>query len=149
VDLESDQAAVVQGAAVEAEEGYLGALEGGLDYLAGLARVGPVELRAPGDYSDRPELVASSAGAAAWFGGEPSEASGGPSRHAANEAHLRRGIERLEALLAGDFARRAPAEVVERERERLADLEAELVDGDLAARVLLANSIEADHGFQR
>ena len=102
------------------------ALEGGLDYLAGLARVGPVELRAPGDYSDRPELVASSAGAAAWFGGEPSEASGGPSRHAANEAHLRQGIERLEALLAGDFARRAPAEVVERERERLADLEAEL-----------------------
>ena len=102
------------------------AIEQGLDYLAALARVEPIDLRAPGDDRERPELVASTAGAAAWLGGAPAEAAETTSRQAANEAHLRRGIERLEALLAGDFATRAPAEVVERERARLADLEVEL-----------------------
>ena len=53
-------------------------IERGLDYLAGLARVGPIDLRAPGDDRDRPELVASTAGAAAWLGGEPAEAPTGP-----------------------------------------------------------------------
>src|SRR5439155_26808067 len=100
-------------------------IEAGLDYLAALARVGPIEVRAPGDDHDRPELVASTPGAAAWFGGDAS-AAGDPSRAATNEAHLRNGIERLEVLLAGDFARRAPAEVVEPERDRLADLQAQL-----------------------
>jgi valyl-tRNA synthetase len=102
------------------------AIERGLDYLAALARVGPIDLRAPGDDRDRPELVASTAGAAVWLGGEPGAAAGAPSRQAAGEAHLRRGIERLQTLLAGDFAKRAPAPVVERERARLADLEAQL-----------------------
>ncbi|MGZ6372030.1 MAG: class I tRNA ligase family protein, partial [Candidatus Limnocylindria bacterium] len=111
---------------VPADAGARAAIEGGLDYLAALARVGPIELRAPGDDHDRPELVASTAGAAAWLGGEPAESAGAPGRSAANEAHLRRGIDRLQALLSGDFPRRAPAEVVERERARLADLEAQL-----------------------
>jgi valyl-tRNA synthetase len=102
-------------------------IERGLDYLAALARVGPIDLRQPGDDRDRPELLASTAGAAAWLGGEPSAAApDASSRQAANEAHLRRGIERLQILLAGDFAERAPPAVVERERARLADLEAQL-----------------------
>jgi valyl-tRNA synthetase len=101
-------------------------IERGLDYLGALARVGPIDLRTPGDDHDRPELVASTAGAAAWFGGEPAAARDTTSRQAAGEAHLRRGIERLRTLLAGDFAKRAPAGVVERERARLADLEAQL-----------------------
>jgi valyl-tRNA synthetase len=101
-------------------------IEGGLDYLAALARVGPIDLRAAGDDHDRPELVASTAGAAAWLGGELVPAGDTTSRQAAGEAHLRRGIERLRTLLAGDFATRAPAAVVDRERARLADLEAEL-----------------------
>jgi len=101
-------------------------IEHGLDYLSALARVGPIDLRTPGDDRDRPDLVASTAGAAAWLGGEPVEAADAPSRQAANEAHLRRGIERLQILLAGDFASRAPAAVVKRERARLADLEAQL-----------------------
>jgi valyl-tRNA synthetase len=100
-------------------------IEGGIDYLAALARVTPIEVRASGDDRDRPDRIASTAGAAAWIAGG-GVAGADPSRLAANEAHLRRGIERLEALLAGDFARRAPAEVVERERARLADLQAEL-----------------------
>jgi valyl-tRNA synthetase len=103
-----------------------GAIERGLDYLTGLARVGPIDLREPGNDGGRPELVASTAEAAAWLGGEPSEGTGAPARLAANEAHLRLGIERLQALLAGDFATRAPAAVVERERTRLAELEAQL-----------------------
>ncbi|MEK6253032.1 MAG: class I tRNA ligase family protein, partial [Actinomycetota bacterium] len=111
---------------VPADAATHAAIERGLDYLAALARVGPIDLRAPGDDRDRPDLVASTAGAAAWLGGEPSEAPDTTSRQAANEAHLRRGIERLRALLSSDFAKRAPAEVVERERSRLADLEAQL-----------------------
>jgi valyl-tRNA synthetase len=101
-------------------------IERGLDYLGALARVGPIDLRAPGDDHGRPELVASTAGAAAWLGGETAAAGDTTSRQAAGEAHLRRGIERLQTLLAGDFATRAPAAVVERERARLADLEAQL-----------------------
>ena len=111
---------------VPADAAARDAIEHGLDYLVALARVGPIDLRAPGDDHDRPERVASTAGAAAWLGGEPLEAPDATVRQAANEAHLRRGIERLQELLAGDFATRAPAAVVERERTRLADLEAEL-----------------------
>jgi valyl-tRNA synthetase len=111
---------------VPADAAASAAIGGGLEYLAALARVGPIELRGPGDDHDRPELVASTAGAAAWLGGEPAESTSAAGRSAANEAHLRRGVDRLQALLAGDFARRAPADVVERERARLADLEAQL-----------------------
>jgi valyl-tRNA synthetase len=102
------------------------AIERGLDYLTTLARVGPIDLREPGNDDGRPELVASTAEAAAWLGGEPTGATETRARLAANEAHLRRGIERLQALLTGDFATRAPAAVVERERTRLAELEAQL-----------------------
>jgi len=111
---------------VPADAAAHAAIGHGLDYLVALARVEPIELLHPGDDRDRPELVASTAGAVAWLGGEALDTSEATARQAANEAHLRRGIERLQALLAGDFAARAPAAVVERERTRLADLEAEL-----------------------
>ena len=102
------------------------AIERGLDYLGALARVRPIDLRAPGQDDGRPELVASTAEAAAWVGGQPTESGGSGARRAAAEAHLRQGIERLQALLAGEFATRAPGEVVARERARLAELESEL-----------------------
>ena len=102
------------------------AIEHGLDYLGALARVRPIELRIVGDDHGRPELVTSTGGAAAWLGGEPTESSDASGRRAANEAHLRRGIERLQALLTSEFAARAPSDVVERERTRLSELEAEL-----------------------
>jgi valyl-tRNA synthetase len=111
---------------VPADAAARSTIEGGIDYLAALARVGPIDLRDPGDDRDRPDVVASTAGAAAWLGGEPGGTLESPSRRAADEAHLQRGIDRLQALLAGDFAKRAPAEVVEREKARLADLEAQL-----------------------
>ena len=111
---------------VPGDEAARDAIGVGLDYLAGLARVGPIDLRAVGDDRGRPERIASTAGAAAWLGGETAEASDAPARQAAGEAHLQRGIDRLQALLSGDFATRAPAELVERERARLAELEAQL-----------------------
>jgi valyl-tRNA synthetase len=111
---------------VPADDAARDAIEEGRDYLAGLARVSPIDLRAVGDDRGRPERIASTAGAAAWLGGEDAEASDAPARQAASEAHLQRGIDRLQTLLAGDFATRAPAEVVKRERTRLAELEAQL-----------------------
>jgi valyl-tRNA synthetase len=78
------------------------------------------------DDSGRPERIASTTGAAAWLGGQPAEASNAQAQQAASDAHLQRGIDRLQALLSSDFATRAPAEVVERERARLAELEAQL-----------------------
>ena len=52
---------------------------------------------------------------------------GAPAADSGREAHLRQGIERLEQLL-GDprFVERAPAAVVQRERERLQDLRTQL-----------------------
>ncbi|MEX1072212.1 MAG: class I tRNA ligase family protein, partial [Chloroflexota bacterium] len=101
------------------------AIERGLGYLPALARVRPIELRQPGDDAGRPPTVASTAVATAWLGGGEASTEG-DTRRASQEAHLQRGIERLQALLAGDFATRAPAELVERERARLAELEAQL-----------------------
>jgi valyl-tRNA synthetase len=102
------------------------AIEEGLPYLSALARVRPIELRADGAEEGRPELVASTADAAAWFGDEAATTAEAAAHRASGEAHLRRGIERLQALLSSEFAERAPAEVVERERARLADLEGQL-----------------------
>jgi valyl-tRNA synthetase len=102
------------------------AIERGIDYLNVLAHVRPIELREPGDDQGRPELVASTGNAAAWLGGAATESDDAGARRATAEAHLRRGIERLGTLLAGEFATRAPSEVVARERARLAELESEL-----------------------
>jgi valyl-tRNA synthetase len=102
-----------------------GSAERGLDtalrFLEPMARARPIQLR-PGETAP--------AGAPATVGGlgvawmersEPQAASGG------REAYLRQGIERLEGLL-GDarFVERAPAAVVQRERERLEELRTQL-----------------------
>jgi len=102
------------------------AMERGLGYLGALARVRPIDLRNPGDDRGRPELVASTGEAAVWLGVEGAESVDVPARRAAAEVHLRDGIDRLLTLLSGAFAERAPADVVQRERDRLADLEAQL-----------------------
>jgi valyl-tRNA synthetase len=102
------------------------AIERGLDYLGALARVRPIELRAAGDDHGRPELVASTGEAGAWLGGVATESGEAATRRTAAEEHLRRGIDRLRVLLAGEFATRAASEVVARERARLAELESEL-----------------------
>ena len=111
---------------VPADDAARSALEHGLDYLGTLSRARPIALRRPDDDSGRPATVASTAEAAAWLGSAGPASNEADARRSAQEAHLRRGIDRLRALLSGDFAARAPAELVERERARLADLEAQL-----------------------
>ncbi|MEO8251034.1 MAG: valine--tRNA ligase [Chloroflexota bacterium] len=101
-------------------------IEHGIDYLGALARVRPIELRAPGGDDGRPDVIASTAEAAAWLEQSAAETADAGLHRASAEAHLRRGIERLRTLLASDFAERAPSAVVEREQARLADLEAQL-----------------------
>jgi valyl-tRNA synthetase len=101
-------------------------IERGLGLVGALARARPLELRQPGDDAARPESVISTPVAVAWLGAAGRPADHADERRAAAEEHLRKGIERLRTLLAGEFAARAPAEVVERERARLAELESEL-----------------------
>ncbi len=101
-------------------------IEHGLDLVGALARVRPLELRPAGDDAARPESVLSTPVAIGWLGEVGRTAAHADERRGAAEEHLRRGIDRLRTLVAGEFATRAPAEVVERERARLAELESEL-----------------------
>jgi valyl-tRNA synthetase len=99
------------------------ALESGAAYLEALARVRPIEVRGDGE---RPTLVAASPLGAAWLGITDAAEPHGRERRATQLAELERNIERLRALLANEaFVARAPAAVVDRERERLAELEEE------------------------
>jgi valyl-tRNA synthetase len=95
-------------------------------YIETLGRIKPFELLPPGANVQVPPNGSNTRLApATWIdaGGAGTDASG--RRDASREALTSR-IERLQALLAGDFATRAPAAVVERERTRLAELEAQL-----------------------
>ena len=99
------------------------AIEHGAAYVESLARVRPIEIHSAGE---RPILVAVGPLGAAWLAvGGDATVDVGIRRHA-QRAELDRNIERIRALLAnGAFTAKAPAAVVERERERLADLEQE------------------------
>jgi valyl-tRNA synthetase len=98
-------------------------LERARAHLGALARVRPIELAAG---APRPELVAASPLGVAWLGTDAQVAGAAAARRAAQIQELDRNIERLRGLLGNAaFAERAPAPVVERERQRLADLERE------------------------
>ncbi len=100
------------------------ALSEGASYVETLAHVRPIDLRSD---SERPTVVAATPLGAAWLGVDPSASTGGGERRAAQTAELEANIARLRGLLANEaFVGRAPAEVVERERERLAELEDQL-----------------------
>ena len=111
---------------VPADATAAAALDANVTYVEVLAHVRPVDLRRPGDPEARPPLVASSAAAVAWLGADARADSEALARRQAQEVTVRDGIERLSELLASPFAQRAPANVVARERERLAELEAQL-----------------------
>ena len=111
---------------VPADDGARAAVMDGLVYLEMLARVRPIEVRDARDDRGRPNGVVSTPAAAAWVASDPSGDERAASTRASNAAHLRDGIDRLRTLLAGAFAERAPADVVQRERDRLSDLEAQL-----------------------
>ena len=103
-----------------------GVLEGSRAYVEALAHVRPIALAAPG--AERPagtRVAAVSLGTAALR----TPAGEGPDRRPSDRQldELRRRIERLQSLLADEaFATRAPSEIVDRERGRLAELEDQL-----------------------
>ncbi len=100
-------------------------LDVGRPYVEALARGRPLDIDGAGAAA-RPEAVTTSPLGAAWFAvveGGPGDAG----RREAQAAHLRQGIERLRQLLGNErFVSRAPAEIVQRERDRLAELESQL-----------------------
>ena len=100
------------------------ALAHGRPYLESLARVRPIEVRSDGD---RPTLVAASPLGAAWLGVDPAAEERAADRRSTRVAEIGANVERVRALLANpSFVERAPAAVVEQERERLRALEREL-----------------------
>jgi valyl-tRNA synthetase len=98
------------------------ALEASGHYVQSLARVRPVTVRTD---AERPEAAAATPLGAVWL--EAGVASGATAdQRSAKIAELDRNIARVRELLANDgFVGKAPADVVERERERLAGLEAQ------------------------
>ena len=90
-------------------------------YLEALARVRPIEIASPG--AGRPAQVAAGRLGVAWLGRDAGADAAGAARRSAQLDELDRNITRLEELLANRaFVDRAPAEVVARERVRLAEL---------------------------
>jgi valyl-tRNA synthetase len=105
-----------------ADDASAEAIRDGSAYIEALARVRPVAIR---DGDDRPPLVAASPLGAAWFE-TPADGPRPDGRREARVAELDAAIVRLRDLLANDaFVEKAPPAVVERERQRLADLEQE------------------------
>ena len=106
------------------DDGAASALESGAAYIGVLARVRPIEIRARGE---RPTFVAASPLGAAWLGVDAAEDAAAAERRRAQVAELERNVARVRGLLSNDeFVAKAPANVVERERRRLLDLEEEL-----------------------
>jgi valyl-tRNA synthetase len=100
-------------------------MAGGARYLEALARVRPLDLAAEG--SARPSSAGSNALGTFWLGSDAASDQAAEERAAARRAELREQVARLRTLLGNEaFTNRAPAPVVERERARLADLEAQL-----------------------
>jgi valyl-tRNA synthetase len=96
-------------------------------HIERLAHVRPVEILPVGGVADRPARVTAIRLGTAWLGAIEADDDAATVLHDARVTELRSGIERLRALLANDqFVARAPAQVVERERARLADLEEQL-----------------------
>jgi valyl-tRNA synthetase len=100
-----------------------GVIKANAPYLEVLGRVRPVEISVDGV---RPAHVAASPLGAAWLGVDPATVEAVAERRRAQVGEIDRNIDRLRGLLANQaFLDRAPADVVERERERLAALEEE------------------------
>jgi len=99
-------------------------LERGAPYLEPMARVRPIRFASS---DEQPALVASTPLGAVWLGTDVDAQAGASERRSRQVAELRANIDRLRALLGtGSFVERAPAAVVEKERSRLAELEAQL-----------------------
>ncbi|HET6744566.1 MAG TPA: valine--tRNA ligase, partial [Candidatus Limnocylindria bacterium] len=110
------------------------AIQSALRYLEPLTRTRPIELRAPGTTPPSAVPATTSALGVAWLEASAGQVEAGGRASEARAAQLRTGIARLETLLAQpNFVERAPADVVQRERDRLEDLRGQLASltGDL------------------
>jgi valyl-tRNA synthetase len=110
-----------------ARDADAGALEAAVRYLEPMARARPIQVLAAGEAPPAGAPATASTLGAAWM--DTAAATGAESEAArgARVAVLRQGIGRLESLLADrQFVQRAPAAVVQRERERLEELRAQL-----------------------
>jgi valyl-tRNA synthetase len=102
-------------------------LQVALRYLEPMARARPIELRPTGARPAPGAPATTSRLGAAWTEDAAVPEAGPGTAAGRGEEHLREGISRLARLLADEqFVQRAPATVVQRERERLAELEAQL-----------------------
>ncbi|HEX2194737.1 MAG TPA: valine--tRNA ligase [Candidatus Limnocylindria bacterium] len=104
-------------------------LERGRAYVEALAHARPLRVLRPGDGVAPPHGAAATTSplGAAWFMTADASEDRAAHRRRAQAEHLERGIKRLRDLLANQaFVNGAPAQVVQRERARLADLEAQL-----------------------
>ena len=114
--------AFVQAASTE----FAQELEHGRRYIEALARARPLEIRPAGTGEAPPAHASNTRLGASWLA-TPADDGAAVERRLRREAELGAAIDRLRALLANaDFVDRAPAPVVDRERARLADLEAQL-----------------------
>jgi valyl-tRNA synthetase len=103
------------------------AIDEALRYLEPLARARPIERKPAGTTPPPGAAATASALGAAWLAGEVASIGSDRRDRAAREGQLRTGIERLETLLGDQrFVERAPAAVVDRERDRLDDLRKQL-----------------------
>jgi valyl-tRNA synthetase len=102
-------------------------LEAALRYLEPMARARPIKLLAADEAPPPGAPATTSALGAAWIDMAVATGGVGDAPRAARETLLRQGVGRLEGLLADErFVQRAPAAVVQRERERLEELRAQL-----------------------
>jgi valyl-tRNA synthetase len=102
-------------------------LEVAVRYLEPMARARPIQLLAAGEAPPAGAPATASALGAAWINSAAATGAEGENARTAKESLLRRGVSRLEDLLADQqFVQRAPAAVVQRERERMEELRAQL-----------------------
>ncbi len=101
----------------------------GRPYIEGLARLRPLGILEPDTAPELPPHASNAHLGTSWIAIEAASVGDeARSRRARREAELRTAIDRLRALLATEaFVGRAPSGVVERERDRLADLEGQLL----------------------
>jgi valyl-tRNA synthetase len=96
------------------------ALRADLRYVEALARVRPIEIV---EGAERPDLIAAGRLGVAWLVQDGAADALAAGRRQEQLAEIDANIARLEELLANtSFTDRAPAPVVERERQRLSDL---------------------------
>jgi valyl-tRNA synthetase len=90
--------------------------------IEALARVSPFVIHAPGSRKPPATGAIPTPFGAAWLRADDSESAAQP--RDSERARINQSIARLEGLLANpEFTRKAPAEVVERERSRLRELQ--------------------------